>query len=893
VRLIRNLPIILAHARNRRRKKGNMQNSKRNKMKITATTFAIILIASATLMALPVQAQTDEGYQHGSPSQGTGSGISGALPAGATPQTTVDTTAFLSFRPNPVGIGQIILVNIWTTSPISPMRFHQGYTVTFTKPDGTKDVVGPMESYAADATAWFEYVVDQVGTWKVQFTFPGEYYPAGQWYNGWLVTNSSGYALGSAYYQPDSTDEQELVVQTDQVFSWPPSPLPTDYWTRPVHLENRHWWSILGSYPANGVVGGGPDWPENTNVYMSNYEFLPYVQGPNTGHIVWKRQGANAGIIGGTAGQYSISGNPGAPSVIYNGRCYQTMTVPVNGVPTSCAVCYDLRTGQQYYAIPISQGGATPQVVSYTRATAVAVAGATESNTYSVDLLSLSGNRLIKINPYTGAVTLNVTGMTPQLLGGSQGSTEKTGFYSDPYVLSVQTTGSGPTTKYFLINWTTAGTSTNFTTRIQSNITLPWGFVNWGGGILGFSGIVADFESNIMVWMVGIAPISVGVYYGTWMMAINMNTGQLLWNKTYTETRYSTACLVADHGKIAVLMEKGSYYAYDIFTGNLAWKSEMMSYPWGSDSFGAYAVQSAYGLLYRESYDGVYAFDWETGKIAWFYKAPAVAYETPYTDANGSGVYSFNGGGFVADGKLYTYNTEHTPTYPRTRGWKLHCINATTGEGIWTMMGSQNPGAIADGYLVNGNPDDGYTYAYGKGKSATTVTAAPKTIANGNNLLIEGTVLDMSPAQPDTPCVSKDSMTTQMQYLHMQLPIDGAWNNETIEGVKINLSAIGSKGTVVEIGTVTTNGYYGTFSQAWTPPTEETYTIIASFAGDDSYGSSSAATAVTVGPAPQTPATPEGTSPTDLTPVYYGIAAAAIAIIIAIAIVGIMILRKH
>ena len=46
----------------------------------------------------------------------------------------------------------------------------------------------------------------------------------------------------------------------------------------------------------------------------------------------------------------------------------------------------------------------------------------------------------------------------------------------------------------------------------------------------------------------------------------------------------------------------------------------MMDYPWGADSFGAYAEQSAYGLFYRESYDGVYAFNWDNGKIVWHYK---------------------------------------------------------------------------------------------------------------------------------------------------------------------------------------------------------------------------------------------------------------------------------
>ena len=871
-----------------------MQISTRTKTKMISITLTILLMASVTLMAnMAVQAQEDG--THGGMPTGTGSGISGSLPSGVTPSITVDTSAWLSFRPNPIGVGQTLLVNMWTTSPTSPMRYHQGYTVTITKPNNDKVIVGPMNSYAADATAWFEYVVDQVGTWKLKFEFPGEYYPAGQWYEGYIVSNTSGlgYFLDSAYYKPASTAEQELVVQNDQVYSWPPSPLPNDYWTRPAHLENREWWPILGNFPAFGIVGSeeDPNWPADTNPYIAGYNFVPYVQAPNTGHILWKRQGSDAGIIGGTAGAYSVSGNPGVPSVIYNGRCYQTMTVPVNGVPTSCAVSYDLRTGAQYYAIPTAQGGVTPQVISYTRATAVAVAGATESNTYSVDLLSLSGNRLIKINPWTGAVTLNVTGMTPQLIGGVQGGSSYGGFYDDPYVLSMQTVGSGATAKTFLIKWTTAGTSTDFASRVIKNITVPFTLPTYPGGILGYAGYSFDFENDIALWMVGLAPTGIGVYYGTYMQAISMDTGTLLWNKTYSDTRYSTSCFVADHGKVAVLMEKGFYEAFDVRTGNAVWKSEVMEYPWGSDSFGAYAYQSAYGLLYRQSYDGVYAFNWTNGKIVWRYTDYTVPYETPYTDENGAPVNSFNAGGFIADGKLYTYNTEHTPTYPRTRGWKLHCINATSGEGIWTMTGSQTPAAVADGYLVTSNPDDGYMYVYGKGKSATTVEAPLTAIPLTQSIVIKGTVLDQSPAQPGTPCVSKESMTTQMEYLHMQLPIGGIWNNVTMTGVPVTLTALDSNGNWENIGTVTSNAYYGTFSCAWTPPIEGNYTIVASFVGDDSYGSSGASTAIFVGPAPTAaPTAPPPEAPIDYTWTILGM---GIAIIIAVALATVLILRKR
>jgi len=796
---------------------------------------------------------------------------------------TVDVIAYLSFRPNPVGVGQTILVNIWVTPPLNPMRFHQDYTVTITDPDGNEDVI-TMDSYCADATAWFEYVVDQVGTWTLKFDFLGTYFPAGRYYNGYVVTNTTGNLLDSAYYPADSTVEQELVVQEEQVLSWPPSPLPTDYWTRPVSLENREWWPIAGNYPPYGIVGGGPSWPADTNRYMSNYDFVPYVQAPNTAHIVWKRLGAIAGLIGGTAGQYGTTSSPGNPSVIYAGRAYQTYTKPGVG---SVAACYDLRTGEIYYEIPTAQGGVTPTVISYTRGTGEAVPGATETNTYSVSLMSI-GSTLRKINPYTGAVTTEVPGMSPTTIGGGF-DTGIGAFHNDPYVLSMQNLGTFFNPDYHLINWTTAGSTSNFTARIVSNISLPWGLPIWPGGVLGFTGVVYDFEVGVAVWMVGIAVGGTGAYYGTWIQAASLKTGALLWNITVPDTRYSTSCLVADHGKVAVLMENGYWMAWDSLSGNFLWKSELMDYPWGQPSFGAYAVQSAYGMFYRQSYDGVYAFDWDDGSIVWHYKAPSVPYETPY-----AGGTSFNSGAIVADGKLFTFNSEHTTTWPRSRGWKLHCINATTGEGIWNITGAQSPGAIADGYLTAANPDDGYMYVYGKGKSATTVTAPKTAIPLGQSVVIEGTVLDLSPAQPGTPCVSKESMAGWMEYLHMQRPIPA-----DVTGVPVSLDTLDPNGNFVHIGDVTTD-MSGMFKKMWTPEVPGEYTVFATFMGDYSYGSSYAETAVGVVEAPEPPpeygttewpAYPEPEKAADYTPMFLGIIV-AVAVTICLVIYTLWTVRK-
>ena len=808
--------------------------------------------------------------------------VSGSLPSGVTVDIAVDTVTFLSFRPTTIGVGQQLLVNMWINPALaSNHRFcPNAFRVTLTKPDSTTDV-WTLDSEPATGAQWFEYAPDQVGEWTIRVEFLGTYFPAGGYYNGYIVTNSSGTLYGSAYYRPSSTEEQVLTVQQDFVWSWPPAPLPTDYWTRPASLNNREWWPILGNYPGDGYQGGGPIWdalyPDTNPSWSARYGFTPWVQAPNSAHVVWKRQGALGGLTGGPAYIYGSTGNPGQPSVIYEGRCYQSVSKPGVG---SVAQCYDLRTGEIYYEIA---GGVTPSYLAYTGP----AEGALATSSWSVELITISGGRLLKINPSTGAVTGNYS-IAP--LTGNGGV-----FHNqiDGYVMGVQDLGvAAGTERYRLINWTTRGTSATLAGRIVSNVTSEWST----GGILDSASLrtAVDLETGLAFATPYIIDPGLGAWWGLYVQAFNLKTGKQIWNTSVAnEIPYSGLCTVADHGKFVVLTQKGYFLAFDQHTGQLAWKSEQMTYPWGSTGFGAYAIQSAYGMLFRQSYDGVYAFNWTNGKIVWNYKAQAPAhFESPYI-TDGVEQYSFNSGGTIADGKMYVANSEHTTTWPITRGWGLHCINITTGEKMWSLNNPMSQGAVADGYLTAANSWDGAMYVFGKGKSATTVTASPKTSSKGDTVLIEGAVLDESPAQPGTPCVSKDSMETQMEYLHLQTPIGGIWHNETISGVPVTLTAIDENGTVLDLGIATTSGYYGTFEKAWTPPAEGTYKIIASFASDDSYGSSAAATAVTVGTATKPIEFPEQITPVDTT---MTIIYATIAIITAFAVgiaIAIITLRKR
>jgi len=840
------------------------EKMKVNLTKKVATTIALVLMmATIPLAALQAQAQTQYTNKQ------EGGSTPGPLAAGVTADYSVDTRAFLSFRPTTVGVGQTFLVNMWLNPATHASRYFKDYKVTITKADGTKDVI-TMDSYRADTTAWFEYIADQIGTWKLKFEFPGGYFPAGNY------TPAPGAVMGTAtqnfqlscYYKPSSTAEQTLIVQDQVVYPWPESPLPTDYWTRPAYLENREWWPILGNYPGTGYSsGGGAMWdklyPDTNPQWSSSYAFHPWVIGPNTAHVAWKRQGAIAGLVGGPAGQYGSTGGPGNPSIIYAGRCYQTYTKPgVGSTSQSYWQCYDLRTGQLYWEYPIASTNYVPTQIAYTTGGMLEVPGAEAGRTYSAELIRIQSGYLQKWNPWTGVLTTNVS-ISP-LTGTFHNQMEG-------YVLGV--VGGR------LINWTTKGSSTNVTARIVSNTTytgsLP-SLIDWQSGY----GAAVSVQT----------PSAMGAWYGTQIRGYNLYTGQMLWNITVEDTTYSPMCSIADHGKVAVLMMGGYYMAWDLATGNLAWKGDPMDYPWSRAAFGAYSIQSAYGMVFRQGYDGVYAFNWTNGKRVWKYEAPAASmYESPYTDENGTTVYSFNTGATIADGKMFTYNTEHTESWPLTRGWGLHCINITTGELVWKIENPMSPGGIADGYLTAADSRDGHMYVFGKGKSATTVTAPDVVVPKGTGVVIKGTVLDQSPAQPGTPCVSAASMSLQMEHLHLQMPEGGVWKNETITGVPVTLAAIGSDGSVIDIGTVTTNGYYGTFNKEWTPPAEGSYEIIASFAGDASYGSSVASTAVSVGPAPAEITIPEQVTPPDYTMTIIG---TGVAVIIAVAIAVVLLYRK-
>ncbi len=856
-----------------------MKNFK--KINILAVLLATLLTASMVLVfAQPANAAGEVQ-------------VTGDLPAGVTPTATLTTSAHLSVRPNVIGKGQSLLINLWTSPATHAARNHtNAYIITVTDPDDKVEKY-TLSSYPADATAWMEYVPTKVGTYQFQFNFLGTYFPGAYLTGGFMTTGPVW--VDSAYYKPSSTPVTNITVQEGMVASLS-STLPTDYWTRPAHVENREWWPILGNFPPTGYEAGA-NWnqmyPNTSPMYNSGARFIPWVQGPTTSHIVWKMQGSIAGIIGGQAGQYGYSNAPPSPSIIYAGRCYDTYSKP--GTDQTYWRCYDLRTGQLYWEKPAQSysylwfgvfpmtSTLAPDTIEYDSPTQSEVSGASAAGAWSVYLIKITNGRLYKWDPWTGALTSNISLPFDSATFYKQSN----GRGGDPCALGIQTIGSGPTAQYRLINFTTRSSGgygaatvsdTNFTTRIYSNVSYPMSslpsLIDWTTG-LGAS----------------VSGISVGeAWIGQNITGYNVLTGQKLWSKNISEPQYSMMCSLVDQGKLAVLSANGYYLGFDLRTGEQLWVGDKMDYPWSSSGFGAYTSLTAYGMIIREAQDGVYAFNWTNGKQVWKYEAPANPFETPYTGENGTTVYpfySFGVGGWIADGKVYTYTYEHTESWPVTRGWGLHCIDVWTGNGVWNITGCIVPAGIADGYLVGGNSFDGYTYGFGKGISKTTIEAPMTAATLGQSIVIKGTVLDQSSAQPDTPCVSEQSMNEWMNYLHMQTTIPA-----NFVGVPVSIDAIDPNGNAVHIADVTSD-MSGTYGYTWTPEIAGDYKVTATFGGSGAYGSSWAQTFVSVVNAPAATATPTTTAALTMPPFEVYFAASTIAIIIAVAIIGLLILRKH
>jgi outer membrane protein assembly factor BamB len=782
---------------------------------------------------------------------------------------SITTYAFLSVVPNPVGVNQPVQVTFWL-DVVPPEGAEEigwsNFTVTITKPDQTTIIMGPYMSDPV-GSKWFIYTPDKIGTYIFQFSFPGQYD-----------------ALGLNYYTASSTSNVSLVVQQEPIPQWPAAPLPTEYWARPIYGENREWSAITGDWLMGSYNSSGP--------------FNPYTTAPNTAHIVWTRDHAIGGVSGGDYGPISYYTGltyeyRWSNAIIMDGRLYYNL--PLANAPTGGGcVCVDLRTGEQLWWQNITitcgqdydyespnQHGVIPYL--WTLGNTYGSYGTFSGNTYTM-YDAFTGQQILTLkNAQTGKITTGPDGSILVYILNGQNNWLAMWNSSRVSGMLLGTTGTNAW------QWRPPqGATLDWRTGIQWNVTIPDvpGTQSISSGNLGLGSGIVFAESKITTtW----PPTVIDVAY-------NAETGEQMWvqNRTFQENPATTGQLspILDGVYCLYAMEKEQWYGFDALTGRQIWgPTEPRESPWGmyiiGTNGGFWAM--AYGKLYSRTYDGcVYCYDLKTGEHLWTYSTGNSGFETPY------GTWPLAGPVTVADGKLYACVGEHSPNSPLWKGSKIHCINATTGEGIWNISGwMQNP-AISDGYMVTLNAFDNRVYCFGKGPSATTVEAPMTAITVGDNVVIQGTVTDIATGTKQeeqagrfpsgVPVVSDDSMSEWMEYVYMQKP-----RPTDATGVEVSIDAVDPNNNFIHIGTATSDTS-GTFSYTWTTPdVPGDYTITATFAGSESYWGSHAETHATVSEAPAATAPPEYPQPIDPT---MTIIAVGIAIIIAMVLIGIWIRRK-
>jgi hypothetical protein len=340
--------------------------------------------------------------------------------------------------------------------------------------------------------------------------------------------------------------------------------------------------------------------------------------------------------------------------------------------------------------------------------------------------------------------------------------------------------------------------------------------------------------------------------------------------------------------------------AYSLFTGEEAWTKTLTvdgHQPSDYDVFDFNNV-CANGIAYFWGLGGdVWAINMATGDILWSTNTLKLVgdpgYETPY------GIWPLwvFTVGVVAGGMLYLpVGHEYSP--PLFHGARQLAINITDGSLVWSVLAFDvTCSEVSYGIMTTLNAYDNQLYAFGKGPSATTVTAPDVGVTTATPITIRGTVIDISAGAKQNavasnypsglPCVSDESQSQWMEHIYMQQPLP---SNTT--GVPVTISVIDSNNNYRDIGTSTTDSS-GSFGFTWTPDITGDFTVIATFAGTDSYYGSCAETFFTATePAQNQTPTPTVQPDNTATIVTYGV----IAIIVAIIIVGaviVLILRKR
>ncbi|MCW3983345.1 MAG: PQQ-binding-like beta-propeller repeat protein [Candidatus Bathyarchaeota archaeon] len=822
------------------------------------------------------------------------------------------TYAYISVAPNPIGVGQTTYISVWVDVPLpsateaNDVRRHN-YKLTITAPDNTTEVKTWNIIWDTTGVEFTSFTPTQLGTYTLKFEYPGQTYTWGSISAAW---NNTKFLASSA--------STTLTVQEEPISGTPVTPLPTEYWSRPIFGQN-HAWAQLGSHWLWGAQFGV--------FQMASYNLWQQSGvGPESSHIMWTYPIESGGVVGGNnvgideSTYYSGGSYEGrfANAIIIDGKlCFK---LPLsNSQNGGDYIAMDLRTGKELWR-NATMNPTFGELYSYESINQHGVI----PNGYLWQTVTQSAGlqTWMAIDPLTGKWIFNLTDVPSS---GTMAYTEKGEIVK--YILSYSTTSK--TGWIALWNWTAApgaaasapgsGSGAFQFRPVGKNINCSTAY-SWNKT---FSGDLVGNQAPSIVYVLPgdiilgrSSAITAGVFstrgtpdpYTVWAMSVkDGQQGQILWKKSYPAPSGNMSRTLGPLDPVNRVWtmtdaESMQWLGYSLENGNLIWgptSVEKRAMQFFASGYGAgQRAVTAYGNLYEGGFGGeLFAYDAATGKLLWKYNNTNAG-----TDNSWGLTPIFIAA--IADGKVYAFNNEHSPNAPLYKGECVYIINATDGTEISKMLGwagqSGGPGSstsiLADGFFVYYNYYDNSIYCMGKGPSKTTVEAPMAAVTLGSSIVIRGTVTDISPGTKQSeqaarfpngvPAVSDASVNRWMEYVYMQQPCPS-----DATGVPVQIFVVDGNGNYRSIGTATSDAT-GFYSLQWKPDIPGKYTVYAQFMGSASYWPSQATTAFAVDDAPEPTAAPTP-APASMVEQYFLPSVAAIIIaIIAIGVVIILLVRK-
>jgi outer membrane protein assembly factor BamB len=697
-----------------------------------------------------------------------------------------------------VGVGQQILIEMYLNpvpaTAVGEMGDRWNFYLDITSPDGTNETQGPIKSDPVGA-AYIVYTPTETGIYTIVSRF------VGQTLTG--VPGRENNAAVNDTYAASTSRPNTFTVQDEPIPTYQETPLPADYWTRPVYDANRGWGNV-----AMGQWLGGTYFES-----ILRSRGIPNQEGPESSHILWTRSYWLGGIMGGYVDTAYYNGIAyegfSSPLVVLEGKAYYSVQNP----PRYGWYCIDLYTGETIYYENNTLGDvAMPtlgQVLnydspnqhggfSYLWRTSGLSLGSGNGTVWEM-LDAFTGNSICKIANVSTAGTQfrDSIGSICAINFANLGTSAAPNYYlqiwnstqaiwwrpsygiSYPATLIDGTTNVPVTTSdnsYWM--WRPGATTVSMSTSANGAIyngrngyTMNISVSSLYGprnSVLNETATVRDVVPDQYVVVAtggrndgrGNAPGFIREYslkpgeWGTPLLDIIFNAPKASDDDpSLTNGGGVTFGGVSVKDGVFWYTEKvtGKIWVYSLATGNEIW-----SYT-EPDQFAYFGISLSVhdGKAYTlGSYGIMDCFDATTGDFLWNFTAPMLGNletqgleYTPlslafYIDNNATGrhlIYLHGSTGWAGE------------TSPIRRDGAIFCVDADTGELVWRLTAYPNTAnnalskvVISDDRIMYLDNHDNQIYCLGRGPSATTVSAPQTAPALGAKVTITGTVTDQS-----------------------------------------------------------------------------------------------------------------------------------------------------